>query len=84
LPQLSPAQQWLVAFGRAVVWIPKVFLFDDPLSGLDVKTRAYMGKELSETLRRFNAATIYATCDQDEAMISLADRVVVMKEGKIQ
>jgi ABC-type sugar transport system ATPase subunit len=76
-------KRWRVAFGKALLLNPKVFLFDDTLSGLAPKDNASslridMGKELSDVLRRFGATAIYATCDQDADMTSLADRIISM------
>ena len=81
--QLSGGQRQRVAVGRAIVRYPKVFLFDEPLSNLDAKLRAMMRGELKRLHYRLEATAIYVTHDQVEAM-TLADRVVVMKDGRIQ
>jgi multiple sugar transport system ATP-binding protein len=69
--------------GRAIVRNPKVFLFDEPLSNLDAKLRVQMRAELSDLHLRLNATMIYVTHDQVEAM-TMANKIVVMKDGKIQ
>ncbi|MDR0512370.1 MAG: sn-glycerol-3-phosphate ABC transporter ATP-binding protein UgpC [Treponema sp.] len=80
---LSGGQRQRVAVGRAIVRNPKVFLFDEPLSNLDAKLRVQMRAELSSLHQRLNATMIYVTHDQVEAM-TMADKIVVMKDGKIQ
>jgi multiple sugar transport system ATP-binding protein len=80
---LSGGQRQRVAVGRAIVRNPKVFLFDEPLSNLDAKLRVQMRAELSELHLRLNATMIYVTHDQVEAM-TMANKIVVMKDGKIQ
>ena len=80
---LSGGQRQRVAVGRAIVRNPKVFLFDEPLSNLDAKLRVQMRAELSDLHLRLNATMIYVTHDQVEAM-TMADKIVVMKDGKIQ
>jgi multiple sugar transport system ATP-binding protein len=80
---LSGGQRQRVAVGRAIVRNPKVFLFDEPLSNLDAKLRVQMRAELSDLHLRLNATIIYVTHDQVEAM-TMADKIVVMKDGKIQ
>ncbi len=81
--ELSGGQKQRVALGRAVVRQPDVFLFDEPLSNLDAKLRVDMREELSKLHRRLEATSIYVTHDQVEAM-TLGDRIVVMKGGRIQ
>ena len=81
--QLSGGQRQRVAMGRAIVREPKVFLFDEPLSNLDAKLRTHMRSELKELHRRLGATFIFVTHDQVEAM-SLADRIVIMSEGKVE
>jgi multiple sugar transport system ATP-binding protein len=81
--QLSGGQQQRVALGRCIVRHPQVFLFDEPLSNLDAKLRAQMRIELKRLRERVATTSIYVTHDQVEAM-TLGDRVVVMKDGKIQ
>jgi multiple sugar transport system ATP-binding protein len=80
---LSGGQRQRVAVGRAIVRNPKVFLFDEPLSNLDAKLRVQMRAELSDLHLRLNATIIYVTHDQVEAM-TMASKIVVMKDGKIQ
>jgi len=81
--QLSGGQKQRVALGRAIVRQPEVFLFDEPLSNLDAKLRVEMRAELSKLHRRLEATIIYVTHDQVEAM-TLGEKVVVMKDGRIQ
>ncbi|OCL25737.1 glycerol-3-phosphate ABC transporter ATP-binding protein [Orenia metallireducens] len=81
--ELSGGQRQRVAMGRAIVREPKVFLMDEPLSNLDAKLRVQMRAELSKLHERLQTTTIYVTHDQVEAM-TLADRIVVMKDGVIQ
>ena len=80
---LSGGQRQRVAMGRAIVRNPKVFLMDEPLSNLDAKLRVSMRTEISRLHREMGATTIYVTHDQVEAM-TMADRIVIMKEGVIQ
>ncbi len=80
---LSGGQRQRVAVGRAIVRNPKVFLFDEPLSNLDAKLRVQMRAELSDLHIRLNATMVYVTHDQVEAM-TMADKIVVMKDGIIQ
>ena len=80
---LSGGQRQRVALGRAIVREPKVFLLDEPLSNLDAKLRAQMRTELSKLHKRLGTTFIYVTHDQTEAM-TMADRIVVMKDGLIQ
>lgn len=80
---LSGGQRQRVAVGRAIVRNPKVFLFDEPLSNLDAKLRVQMRAELSDLHLRLNATIIYVTHDQVEAM-TMASKIVVMKDGKVQ
>ncbi len=79
---LSGGQRQRVAVGRAIVREPKAFLFDEPLSNLDAKLRIETRAELKRLHRRVKTTTIYVTHDQEEAM-TLGDRVVVMKDGKV-
>jgi multiple sugar transport system ATP-binding protein len=81
--QLSGGQQQRVALGRCIVRNPKVFLFDEPLSNLDAKLRAQMRLEIKRLRSRVPTTSIFVTHDQVEAM-TLGDRVVVMKDGRIQ
>lgn len=68
--------------GRAIVRRPKVFLFDEPLSNLDAKLRTQMRAEIKRLHKRLGVTSIYVTHDQVEAM-TLADRIVVMHDGRI-
>jgi len=81
--QLSGGQQQRVALGRAVVREPKVFLMDEPLSNLDARLRIHMRAELIRLHRQLATTFIYVTHDQTEAL-TMASRVVVMREGVIQ
>ena len=80
---LSGGQRQRVAIGRAIVRAPKVFLFDEPLSNLDAALRGQTRIEIAELHRNLGATTIYVTHDQVEAM-TLADRVVVLRDGVIE
>ncbi len=80
---LSGGQRQRVAMGRAIVRNPKVFLFDEPLSNLDAKLRVQMRVEISRLHNRLQTTIIYVTHDQVEAM-TLADRIVIMHDGRIQ
>ena len=81
--QLSGGQRQRVAIGRAIVRAPKVFLFDEPLSNLDAALRGQTRVEIAQLHRDLGATTIYVTHDQIEAM-TLADRVVVLRDGLIE
>jgi multiple sugar transport system ATP-binding protein len=81
--QMSGGQRQRVAVSRAIVVNPKIFLMDEPLSNLDAKLRVSMRTELKGIHIRENATTIFVTHDQAEAM-SLADRIIVMNQGKIE
>jgi multiple sugar transport system ATP-binding protein len=81
--QLSGGQRQRVAMGRAMVRQPEAFLFDEPLSNLDAKLRLNMRMEIKRIHQMVNTTTIYVTHDQIEAM-TLADRVAIMNEGKIE
>ena len=80
---LSGGQRQRVAMGRAIVRRPKVFLFDEPLSNLDAKLRTQMRAEIKRLHKRLGVTSIYVTHDQVEAM-TLADRIVVMNDGRIE
>ncbi|MFY0597031.1 MAG: sn-glycerol-3-phosphate ABC transporter ATP-binding protein UgpC [Cognatishimia sp.] len=80
---LSGGQRQRVAMGRAIVRHPKVFLFDEPLSNLDAKLRTQMRAEIKRLHKRLGVTSIYVTHDQVEAM-TLADRIVVMSDGRIE
>ncbi|MGA0125824.1 MAG: ABC transporter ATP-binding protein [bacterium] len=81
--ELSGGQKQRVAMGRAIVRKPKVFLFDEPLSNLDAKLRHKMRAEMKKLHQQVRTTTIYVTHDQVEAM-TLADRIVIMKDGHIE
>jgi len=81
--QLSGGQQQRVAIARAIVIEPPLILMDEPLSNLDAKLRIETRAEIRRIHRELGRATIYVTHDQDEAL-SLADRIVVMKDGVVQ
>ena len=80
---LSGGQQQRVALGRAMIRSPAVFLFDEPLSNLDANLRNVMRDEITKLHRSLNATMIYVTHDQTEAM-TMADRIVVMNNGRIE
>jgi len=80
---LSGGQRQRVALGRAIVRDAKVFLMDEPLSNLDAKLRVQMRAEIIKLHERIETTTIYVTHDQIEAM-TMASRIVVMKDGYIQ
>ncbi|MBB4144885.1 ABC transporter ATP-binding protein [Rhizobium rhizoryzae] len=79
---LSGGQRQRVAIGRAMVRNPSAFLFDEPLSNLDAQLRAQMRIEIKRLHQRLKTTTVYVTHDQVEAM-TMADRIVVMKDGHI-
>ncbi len=81
--QLSGGQQQRVALGRAIARKPQVFLLDEPLSNLDAQLRDDTRAELKQLHQRVGITTIYVTHDQVEAM-TLADKVVVLHDGRIQ
>ncbi|WP_439496017.1 ABC transporter ATP-binding protein [Bosea sp. (in: a-proteobacteria)] len=80
---LSGGQRQRVALGRAIVREPQAFLMDEPLSNLDAKLRVHTRAEISALHKRLGVTTIYVTHDQTEAM-TMADRIVIMKDGEIQ
>ena len=80
---LSGGQRQRVAIGRAIIRKVGIFLMDEPLSNLDAKQRVTMRSEIAQIHRSTGATTIYVTHDQTEAM-TLADRIVVMKDGYVQ
>lgn len=80
---LSGGQRQRVALGRAMVRNPAVFLLDEPLSNLDAKLRTEMRAQISKLHRELQTTFVYVTHDQTEAM-TMADRIVVMKDGIIQ
>ena len=81
--ELSGGQRQRVAIGRAIVRQPKVFLFDEPLSNLDAALRGQTRVEIAKLHRDLGATMVYVTHDQVEAM-TLADRVVVLRDGAIE
>ncbi|MFO7324604.1 MAG: ABC transporter ATP-binding protein [Pseudomonadota bacterium] len=81
--QLSGGQRQRVAIARAIVREPRVFLFDEPLSNLDAALRAHTRLEIAQLHRSLGATMVYVTHDQTEAM-SLADRMVLLRNGGIE
>ena len=81
--ELSGGQRQRVAIGRAIVKEPGIFLFDEPLSNLDAELRTQMRIEIGRLHRELRATMIYVTHDQVEAM-TLADRIVVLRDGQIE
>jgi ABC-type Fe3+/spermidine/putrescine transport system ATPase subunit len=81
--QLSGGQQQRVALARALVIKPQLLLLDEPLSNLDAKLRQAMRVELLDILREVGTTTILVTHDQEEAL-ALADRVAIMKAGRLE
>ena len=80
--ELSGGQRQRVAMGRAIVRQPRAFLFDEPLSNLDANLRAQMRVEIKRLHGQLRTTVVYVTHDQVEAM-TLADRIVVMRDGEI-
>jgi multiple sugar transport system ATP-binding protein len=80
---LSGGQRQRVAMGRAIVREPAAFLMDEPLSNLDAKLRVQMRAEITRLHQRLRTTTLYVTHDQTEA-ITMADRVAVMRDGRLQ
>ena len=81
--ELSGGQRQRVAIGRAITRNPKLFLFDEPLSNLDAALRSEMRVEISKLHKKLKSNIIYVTHDQVEAM-TLADKIVIMKNGNIE
>ncbi len=81
--ELSGGQRQRVAIGRAIVRNPKLFLLDEPLSNLDAALRVDMRIELAQLRKQLGATFVYVTHDQVEAM-TLADKIVVLREGRIE
>ncbi|HEY9011869.1 MAG TPA: sn-glycerol-3-phosphate ABC transporter ATP-binding protein UgpC [Devosia sp.] len=81
--ELSGGQRQRVAIGRALVRKPEVFLLDEPLSNLDAALRSEVRLEIARLHREIGGTMIYVTHDQVEAM-TLADKIVVMNEGRIE
>ena len=80
---LSGGQRQRVAIGRCIIRDPRLFLFDEPLSNLDAKLRVKTRVEIKRLLARFKITSVYVTHDQTEA-IALGDRLVVMRQGRIE
>jgi len=81
--QLSGGQRQRVAMGRALAREPQIYLFDEPLSNLDAKLRVEMRTEIKKLHQRLKTTIVYVTHDQIEAM-TLADRIAVMRDGRVQ
>jgi multiple sugar transport system ATP-binding protein len=81
--QLSGGQRQRVAMGRAMIREPKVFLYDEPLSNLDLELRVRLRLEIAQMQKLLKSTAVYVTHDQTEAM-TLADRIVVLRQGKIE
>ncbi len=81
--QLSGGERQRVALARAIIMDPAVLLLDEPLSNLDAKLKFKMRKEIQEIHSRIGVTTLYVTHDQEEAL-SIADRIVVMNEGRVE
>ncbi|SNR58921.1 ABC transporter ATP-binding protein [Actinomadura mexicana] len=81
--QLSGGQQQRVAIARAIVLRPRLVLMDEPLSNLDAKLRVQMRTEIRRIHQDLGLTTVYVTHDQEEAL-ALADRVVVLRSGRIE
>ncbi len=81
--ELSGGQQQRVAIARTLSLNPDIILFDEPMSALDADNRLGLRKELKKIQKEFKTTMIYITHDQEEAF-SLSDRVMVMKDGKIE
>jgi multiple sugar transport system ATP-binding protein len=81
--QLSGGQKQRVALGRAIARQPQAFLMDEPLSNLDAKLRGETRTQIVQLQKQLRTTTIYVTHDQTEAM-TMGDRIVVLREGKIQ
>src|SRR5256885_16679377 len=80
--QLSGGEQQRFARARAVVFQPKVLLFDEPLSNLDAKLRVEMREQIRSLQKRIGITTVYVTHDQEEAM-AISDRIAVMEGGVV-
>jgi ABC-type sugar transport system ATPase subunit len=81
--QLSGGQRQRVAMGRAMIRKPEVFLYDEPLSNLDLELRVRLRLEIARMQRALKATAVYVTHDQTEAM-TLADQIVVLRKGRIE
>jgi putative spermidine/putrescine transport system ATP-binding protein len=82
-PALSGGQQQRVALARALAFRPRALLLDEPLSALDAATRVAMREEIRRLQRHYEVAALHVTHDQEEAL-SIADRIAVMREGRIE
>lgn len=81
--ELSGGQQQRVAMARTLALNPEIILLDEPMSALDVDTRLHLRREIKEIQKEFGTTMIYITHDQEEAF-AMGDRIMVMKEGKIE
>ena len=81
--QISGGQQQRVALARALATSPGLLLLDEPLSALDAKVRVHLRREIKELQENLGVTTIMVTHDQEEAL-TMADRIVVMKQGRIE
>ncbi|MDP6494639.1 MAG: ABC transporter ATP-binding protein, partial [Dehalococcoidia bacterium] len=81
--QLSGGQQQRIALARALIIEPSVLLLDEPLSNLDAKLRAEMRSEIRTLVKSLGITTMFVTHDQEEAMV-MADRIVVMNQGRVE
>lgn len=81
--ELSGGQQQRIALARALVYDPKLLLFDEPLSNLDAKLRVYMRDEIRKIQQRAGITAVYVTHDQEEAL-AISDRVAIMFNGEIE
>ena len=80
--ELSGGQQQRVAIARTLVLNPKIILFDEPMSALDVATRLQLRQELKNIQKEYGTTMIYVTHDQEEAF-SMSDRIMVMEKSKL-
>jgi iron(III) transport system ATP-binding protein len=83
IQELSGGQQQRVALARSLITNPKVLLLDEPLSNLDAKLRIKMREEIKNIQKRFNITMVFVTHDQEEAL-SIADKIGIMNEGKLE
>ncbi|MFY9512251.1 MAG: ABC transporter ATP-binding protein [Rubrivivax sp.] len=81
--QLSGGQRQRVAMGRAMIRRPEVFLYDEPLSNLDLELRVRLRLEIARLQRQLKSTAVYVTHDQTEAM-TLADQIVVLRKGHVE
>ena len=81
--QLSGGQQQRIAFGRAVVFHPRLLLMDEPLGALDKKLREALQLEVMHISRQLGATVIYVTHDQEEALV-MSDRIAIFSRGRIE